>query len=112
MPAARGPQRLGEALSELVALKGLVRNGASEQLSKAWHQVAGERIGAETRVVGVRNRSLEIEVGNAALLYELDSFHKSGLLKAMKQQRGLSISGLKFRLKGSLTQATDDRRGK
>ena len=47
---------------------------------------------------------LEIEVGNAALLYELDSFHKPGLLEAMKQQPGLSISGLKFRLKGSLLQ--------
>lgn len=105
MPAAWGPQRLGDALSELVALKGLAHSGASEQLSKAWQQAAGDKIGAETRVVGIRNRSLEIEVGNAALLYELDSFHKPGLLEAMKQQPGLSISGLKFRLKGSLLQS-------
>jgi predicted nucleic acid-binding Zn ribbon protein len=102
MRSARGPQRLGDALSELVALKGLARSGAAEQLSQAWQEVAGERIALETRVVAVKNRSLEIEVSSAALMYELDSFHKSSLLEALAQQPGLQINRLKFRLKGSL----------
>ena len=102
MPAARGPQRLGDALSELVALKGLARSGAAEQLSQAWQEVAGKRIASETRVVAVKNRSLEIEVASAALMYELDSFHKSSLLEALGEHRGLKINRLKFRLKGSL----------
>jgi hypothetical protein len=105
MRAARGPQRLGDALSELVALKGLARSGAAEQLSQAWKQAAGERIASETRVVAVKNRSLEIEVASAALMYELDSFHKSSLLEALQQQPGLEINRLKFRLKGSLGEA-------
>ena len=49
--------------------------------------------------------SLEIEVASAALMYELDSFHKSSLLEALGQQPGLEINGLKFRLKGSLGEA-------
>ena len=105
MRAARGPQRLGDALSELVALKGLAQSGAAEQLSRAWQEVAGERIATETRVVAVKNRSLEIEVASAALMYELDSFHKPGLLETLQQQRGLEINRLKFRLKGSLGQS-------
>ena len=105
MRAARGPQRLGDALSDLAALKGLARSGAAEQLSQAWKQAAGERIASETRVVAVKNRSLEIEVASAALMYELDSFHKSSLLDALKQQPGLEINQLKFRLKGSLGEA-------
>ena len=75
MRSARGPQRLGDALSELVALKGLARSGATEQLS-------------------------------AALMYELDSFHKSSLLEALREQPGLEINRLKFRLKGSLGEST------
>lgn len=105
MRAARGPQRLGDALSELVALKGLARSGAAEQLSRAWQEAAGERIATETRVVAVKNRSLEIEVASAALMYELDSFHKSSLLEALKQTPGLEINRLKFRLKGSLGES-------
>ena len=62
MRAARGPQRLSDTLSELVALKGLAKSGAAEQLSQAWQKAAGERIASETRVVAVKNRSLEIEV--------------------------------------------------
>ena len=106
MRAARGPQRLGDALSELVALKGLARSGAAEQLSQAWKDAAGERIATETRVVAVKNRALEIEVASAALMYELDSFHKSSLLEALREQPGLEINRLKFRLKGSLGEST------
>ena len=105
MRAARGPQRLSDTLSELVALKGLAKSGAAEQLSQAWQKVAGERIASETRVVAVKNRSLEIEVASAALMYELDSFHKPGLLVTLQQQPGLEINRLKFRLKGSLGQS-------
>tara|TARA_B100000029_G_scaffold459450_1_gene489557 strand:+ start:2367 stop:2690 length:324 start_codon:yes stop_codon:yes gene_type:complete len=106
MPRPRGPQRLGDTISELVALKGLAKSGAAEQLTQAWHEVAGERIAAETRVVAVKNRSLQVEVTSSALMYELDSFHKPGLIAAMKQQPGLNITGIKFRLKGSLGESS------
>ena len=105
MRAARGPQRLSDTLSELVALKGLAKSGAAEQLSQAWQKAAGERIASETRVVAVKNRSLEIEVASAALMYELDSFHKPGLLETLQQQPGREFYRLKFLLKGSLGQS-------
>ena len=88
-----------------MALKGLAKSGAAEQLSQAWQKAAGERIASETRVVAVKNRSLEIEVASAALMYELDSFHNPGLLETLQQQPGLEINRLKFRLKGSLGQS-------
>ena len=105
MRAARGPQRLSDTLSELVALKGLAKSGAAEQLSQAWQKAAGERIASETRVVAVKNRSVESEVASAALMYELASFHTPGLLETLQPQPGLEINRLKFRLKGSLGQS-------
>jgi hypothetical protein len=45
-------------------------------------------------------------VASAALMYELDSFHKSSLLEALREQPGLEINRLKFRLKGSLGEST------
>ena len=83
---------MSDTVSELVALKGLAKSGAAEQLSQAWQKAAGERIASETRVVAVKNRSLEIEVASAALMYELDSFHKPGLLETLQQQPGLEIN--------------------
>ena len=108
MPASRGPQRLGDVLSELVALKGLAHSGAAEQLQEAWQKTAGDTISKATRVVGIRNRVLEIEVGSASLLYELDSFHKASLLQALRgHQPPLDVNGIKFRLKGSLGETQD-----
>jgi len=108
MQAARGPQRLGDVLSELVALKGLAHTGAAEQLQEAWQQVAGQTIAEATRVVGKRNRLLEVEVVSAAMLYELDSFHKNSLLQALQShQPPVDVNGIRFRLKGSLGETSD-----
>jgi len=106
-----GPKPLSAALSELIALRGLAASGAAEQLSVAWDEIAGDRIAGRTRVTGVRRGVLEVGVVSAALLHELESFHKPALLRSLQREHAaLGIEGLKFRLNGSLANHRGEER--
>jgi hypothetical protein len=105
MGSARDPRRLSDALSELIALRGLARVRGDAQLATIWKEVAGRRIAADTRVLGVRRGILRIAVTNAPLLSELVGFHRFSLLDALKQRfPELKVSGLKFVLRGEATR--------
>jgi predicted nucleic acid-binding Zn ribbon protein len=100
---AAGPQPLSQALSELIALRGLARVRGESQLAAIWQEVAGATIASSTRVIGVNRGALHVAVANAPLLSELASFHKASLLEALRERHGhLKIRDLKFRLKGDM----------
>jgi predicted nucleic acid-binding Zn ribbon protein len=99
-PQRREPQSLAQALSELIALRGLARIRGRSQLAEVWAQVAGERIAACTKPIEVRRGTLHIAVSNAALLGELVSFHKPTLQQALqKHHADLRIKDIKFKLR-------------
>jgi len=100
---ADAPKHLSQALSELVALKGLARVGSDGALREAWESAAGPEISGKTRVLGIKRGVLEVAVANSALLSELTSFHKGSLLKALQSQSpDLAVHDLKFRLQGDM----------
>ena len=103
---AAGPQTLGQALSQLIALRGLARTRGDSQLVEIWNDVAGvvdPAIAAQTKVMGINRGCLQIAVPSAALLSELASFHKAALLARLREKHGhLKVRDLKFRLKGDL----------
>jgi hypothetical protein len=95
---------VSQALSELIALRGLARLRGESQLADVWKQVAGPRIAEGTRVLGINRGALQIAVTNAPLLSELVSFHKPSLLQALQTEHpDLKIRDLKFRLRGSIS---------
>jgi predicted nucleic acid-binding Zn ribbon protein len=99
-PKRREPQPLAQAISELIALRGLARVRGRTQLAEVWAQVAGERIAACTRPIEVRRGALHVAVTNAAMLGELASYHKSTLLQALqKHHADLRIKDIKFKLR-------------
>ncbi|MGH7200964.1 MAG: DciA family protein [Planctomycetaceae bacterium] len=101
-----GPQHLGKALSDLIALRGIGRIRGNAQLAGIWREVAGERIAAATKVLGIKRSVLQIQVSNAPLLSELVSFHKSSLLARLQEQHAdLKIRGLKFRLQSRMKRS-------
>ena len=105
MNGAGEPEHLSKALSELIAARGLARVRGDDQLRETWREIAGPNIAAETRVLGIRNGVLQIGVSNSALLGELSSFHRIGLLNSLKQDHAhLNIRDLKFRLKGNMAE--------
>ena len=99
----KGPTHLSQALSELIALRGLARVRGESQLADVWKEVAGPHIAQNTRVIGINRGTLQIAVTNAPLLSELASFHKSSLLQTLQTRHAdLKIRDLKFRLRGEL----------
>ena len=103
MGGGSGPLHVSRALSELVALRGLARVQSGSQLEAAWNHTAGAEIASATRVQGIRRGVMQVAVGNAPLLGELASFHKSTLLEAFRKDHPhLKVRDLKFVLKGDI----------
>jgi hypothetical protein len=95
-----GPEHIAQALSRLIALRGLARVRGESQLQETWNQIAGERIACHTRALEIRRGVLYIGVANAPMLGELASFHKLTLLtKLQTDHPDLKIRDLKFKLK-------------
>jgi len=97
-----GPQALGDVVSRLCALRGYGRVRGERQLAELWRTVAGPKVSAQTKVIGIRNGTLQIGVSNAALRGELASFHRHSLLESLQRSdAGRHIRDLKFMLRGS-----------
>jgi len=97
----KGPQHIGNVLSELMARRGLARVQAASAYEAAWGAAVGDLAARYSRVGGLRGGRLEVVVANSTLLQEL-TFQKSQLLSALGQllpEQG--IRDLRFRL-GSL----------
>jgi hypothetical protein len=105
MAAASGPRRLSDALSELIALRGLARARGHAEISAVWKEVAGPKIAAETRILRVDRGVLTVGVTNSPLLGELVGFHRQALLEALQRRHPeLRIADLKFRLRGNVSK--------
>jgi len=93
-----GPERVGEIVSRLFALRGWGRRQARLQLEKAWEDAVGTKHASHTRVVNLRRGVLEVEVRNQILLQELAHYHKRQLLAQLRQRLpNLTITDLRFR---------------
>jgi hypothetical protein len=95
-----GPEHLAQAVSRLIALRGLARVRGESQLQETWNAVAGEKIASYTKALEIRRGVLHIGVANAPMLGELASFHKVTLLTKLQTDHAeLKIRDLKFKLK-------------
>jgi len=103
MAAQNGPVHVSAALSELIQRRGYARTLGQAQLRTVWEDVAGANVAKQTRVTGINRGALQVEVSNSALLSELVSFGRPGLLSALRErQPELNIKDLKFRLNGGI----------
>jgi hypothetical protein len=103
MAEDRGHLHISRALAELIALRGFAKPQGDAQLQAAWDQAAGSEIAPHTRVGELSRGTLQIQVANAALLAELNGFHKTAILKSLQQTRPeLRVKSLKFRLQTNL----------
>ena len=55
-----------------------------QALVQEWKEIIGERFASATRLVGVKQNILQVEVGSSVLLYELAHFHKPHILQRIK----------------------------
>ncbi len=81
----RGPQPIGDILSELMARKGFARARGEDAYKEAWQEAVGQPVGQYTRTGKLRRGLLEIFVANSMLIQEL-TFQKASLLKSLKEK--------------------------
>jgi predicted nucleic acid-binding Zn ribbon protein len=97
----RGPQAIGNVLSELMAQRGFARVQSADALHAAWREAAGPLVAAYTRIGQLRAGTLELIVGNSTLVQEL-GFQKQDLIAALARLLpDEQIKSLRFRV-GSL----------
>jgi predicted nucleic acid-binding Zn ribbon protein len=95
---ARGPQTIGNVLSELMSRRGYARIQSAEAYGAAWREAAGPLAAKYTRPGQLRGGTLEVVVANSTLMQEL-GFQKSGLLEALaKLLPDEGIKNLRFRV--------------
>jgi predicted nucleic acid-binding Zn ribbon protein len=100
---SKPPERLSQALTDLIALRGWARVRGNAQLAEVWKRIAGDSVASGTQVVGIRRGVLQVAVGNSPLLSELAAYHKVNLLEAFSRDHPeLKIRDLKFVMRGSL----------
>jgi len=78
----RGPQAIGNVLSELMARRGFARVQSAEAVEAAWREAAGPLAAKYTRVGQRRGVALEVIVANSTLVQEL-GFQKQELLETL-----------------------------
>jgi predicted nucleic acid-binding Zn ribbon protein len=97
------PQRLSVAISEYITRRGFARVQGNAQLQNIWDKIAGERISAKTKVMGLNRGKLEVGLSSSALLNELVSFKRAELLQKMQAEYPEhKINDLKFKLKSDM----------
>lgn len=94
-----GPQRLSQAVGELIAFRGYARVRGDAQLQSAWADAAGKTIARQTRAVAIRRGVLHVSVDHAPLLSELAGFYRQAFLEKLQELHAhLNIRDVKFKL--------------
>lgn len=97
--SAHDPQLLAAALSELIALRGYARSHADRELQDTWNQIIDEAWAAATTPIKISRGVLYVDVRSAALLGELNAFHRPELTSRFQQLAPhLRVKSIKFRL--------------
>ena len=96
-----GPaERVGDILKRVLREAGLDRPQRHMEIARAWRDVAGPAVAAETAVQGFRTGVLTILVNSAPLLSELTTYQKEELLAALRTRlAGTFVDELRFRLR-------------
>ena len=109
---ATGPRPLAEAINRLITERGLAAAAGRETLTEIWSAAAGPEVASRTRVMGLKNGTLEIGVTSSALLNELVGFHNQAILDAIQaDERGGRIRRIRFRLNRQAGHNERGRRG-
>jgi predicted nucleic acid-binding Zn ribbon protein len=100
-PPRRGGEAIGDILARMMAHSNVGRGVAREALDEAWREAVGAEVAAETRVRGMRDGVLTVEVGSSALLSELATFYRASILASLRAKAkgpGADVREVEFKL--------------
>ncbi len=92
------PAPIGELLPAVLrSLRGAA--GPVDRLRKAWGDVVGPVVASRTRVAGIENGQVRVEVASAALKHDLSTFRQPEIVKGLTERLpDLGIRGVSYRL--------------
>ena len=94
----RGPQPIGQILSDLMAQRGFGRVRGAAALEEAWREAIGDAAAGYTRAGSLRRGRLEVTVANSMLVQEL-TFQKPALLAKLRERLpDETIRDIRFRV--------------
>lgn len=95
---SRGPQHVGDVLSQLMARKGLARPETQAELDAVWAAVVGSPLAGVSQPGALRRGQLEIVVGSSTVVQEL-AFRQGELQEELARRLPQAgIRGLRFRV--------------
>lgn len=98
MKPSRGPQRIGDVLSQVLARRGIAQVEAQQALDEAWAEAVGPQLAAASQPGPMRGGILEITAVSSTVVQEL-AFRASELQEDLAQRLPQSrLRGLKFRV--------------
>ena len=93
------PQPMKAVVSDFMHSSGLARQLKNPALFAAWQRIVPEHFRPFTRVAGIKNKVVIIEVSSAAVMQELAQFREEYLRAALIQALGgTHVAGLRFAL--------------
>jgi len=79
------PTPIGELLpSVLRGIKGT--SGPLDRVRKAWGEIVGPLVASRTRVAGLENGQVRVEVASAALKHDLSTFRQPEVVKGLRER--------------------------
>jgi len=94
----RGPQRIADTLSGLMARRGYAQEHSTSERDAAWEKAVGGSFARHSRPANLRRGVLEITVRNSSVMQELTFRKKQVLKKLLELLPDLKIRDLRFRV--------------
>jgi predicted nucleic acid-binding Zn ribbon protein len=89
---------VGDLLKEYLREKGWMSGNPYEPLFREWNRLAGEALGAHSRLLDVQEGFLQVEVDHPGWL-QMGQLRKAAILEAARRAApGARIEGIRFRL--------------
>ena len=92
-------ERLGEVLGKYLQDSGLSAFIANDKLKTCWEEAVGRQMLAHTKLMGIRNQILFVEVDSSPRLQELKCFLKPQILQQFQHSyRRVFVKDISFTL--------------
>lgn len=90
---------MGNVLEKVLKKLGLERRAREARIAQEWGRIVGEKIARHSAPVGVRGRTLIVNVDSSVWLAELRQFFKEKMLEQIHRELGEKrIRDIRFRI--------------
>lgn len=82
----KGSERIGDLIGPLLKKLGLERRVREARIVNDWERIVGRKIADHSKPVGIRGRTLLVNVDSSVWLSELSSFFKKSILERVNEE--------------------------